>query len=120
MLTEQRVKEFATHWIKSWNDHDLDSIMSHYSEDVEYFSPFLTKLSDNPSGAFRGKRALKEYLSKGLPAYPDLHFVLTKLFWGVRSVVLQYQSVNNLSAAEVFEFNEAGLVNRVQCHYDRW
>ena len=120
MLTEQKAKAFAAHWIQSWNDHDLESIISHYSDDVEYFSAFLTKLSDSPSGTLRGKGAVKEYLGKGLAAYPDLHFVLVNVFWGVRSVVLLYQSVNNLAAAEVFEFNEHGLANRVQCHYDRW
>lgn len=119
MLTEATAKKFAADWIKSWNDHDLDSIMSHYSEDVEYFSPFLTRLTGNSSGTVTGKAAVKEYVAKGLPAYPDLHFVLGKVYWGQRSVVLQYQSVNNLAAAEVFEFNDAGLVCRVQCHYDR-
>ena len=62
MLTKQKAKEFAEHWIRSWNDHDLKSIMSHYSEDVEYFSPFLTKLSGNPSGTLRGKPAVRQYI----------------------------------------------------------
>lgn len=120
MLTEEQAKAFAAHWIKSWNDHDIASIISHYSDDVEYFSAFLTRLADNPAGTLRGKDALKDYLRKGLTAYPDLHFVLVNVFWGVRSAVLHYQSVNNLVAAEVFEFNENGLISRVQCHYDKW
>ena len=120
MLTEQEARQFASRWIKSWNDHDIASIISHYSEDVEYFSAFLTKLADNPTGTLRGKGAVKEYVAKGLAMYPDLQFVLMNVFWGVWSVVLQYKSVNNLVAAEVFEFNESGLVSRVQCHYDKW
>lgn len=120
MLTEQKAKKFAEHWIKSWNDHDLESIISHYSDDVEYFSAFLAKLSDNPLGILRGKSAVKNYLGKGLSAYPDLYFTLMNVYFGVRSVVLHYRSVNQLVAAEVFEFNDSGLVNRVQCHYDKW
>ncbi len=42
------------------------------------------------------------------------------VLFGVRSIVIQYQSVNNLNASEVFEFDENGLVHRVQCHYDKW
>ena len=119
MLTEKKAQEFADHWIRSWNSHDLESIVSHYSDDVEYFSAFLAKLSGNASGTLRGKPAVKEYLAKGLAAYPNLHFTLVNVFCGVRSVVLQYQSVNNLDAAEVFEFNDDGLVDRVQCHYGK-
>lgn len=117
MITEQQAKTFATHWIEAWNAHDLDAILSHYAEDVEYFSVFLTQLSDHATGSLTGKEAVRHYLAKGLAAYPDLHFELLQTFRGVHSIVLQYTSVNNLIAAEVFELNDAGLVQRVQCHY---
>jgi hypothetical protein len=119
MITEQKAREFASHWIDSWNAHDLEEIISHYADDVEYFSVFLLKLSNNPTGMLQGKGNVKEYFAKGLAAYPDLRFVLLDVFWGVRSVVLRYQSVNNLIAAEVFEIDSKGLVSRVQCHYDK-
>lgn len=119
MITEQQAKNFATHWIQAWNNHDLEAILSHYAEDVEYFSVFLTRLADNPAGVLRGKGNVKAYLAKGLAAYPRLEFVLLDVFIGVHSVVLRYQSVNNLVAAEVFEFNADGLVIRVQCHYNK-
>jgi hypothetical protein len=117
MITEEQATSFANDWIDSWNAHDLDRIMSHYDQDVEYFSMFLAKLTDNKAGMLQGKDNVKEYLSKGLSAYPDLHFKLLNIFVGVASVVLHYQSVNNLIAAEVFELNTQGLASRVQCHY---
>lgn len=120
MITEYEAKQFADHWIQAWNNHDIEAIISHYAENVEYFSPFLTKLADNTLGNLHGKIAVKEYLTKGLSVYPHLNFILKDVFFGVRSIVVQYQSVNNLNAAEVFEFDEQGLVCRVQCHYDKW
>lgn len=119
MIDEQKANDFATHWLDSWNSHDLDSIMSHYAEDVEYFSPLLTKLTDNTTGTLIGKQAVQAYLAKGLAAYPDLEFVPRKIYWGVNSVVIQYKSVKNLEAVEVFELNQDGLVKRVLCHYDQ-
>lgn len=119
MITEQQAKNFATQWIQAWNDHDLEAVLSHYAEDVEYFSVFLSRLADNPAGVLRGRNNVRAYLAKGLAAYPDLKFSLLDVFIGVRSVVMRYQSVNNLVAAEVFEFNTDGLVARVQCHYYR-
>ena len=117
MINEEQARAFAKDWIESWNAHDLNRVMSHYDNDVEYYSVFLLKLTDNKTGMLRGKEKIKEYLGKGLLAYPELNFKLINVFVGVASIVLHYESVNKLIAAEVFEFNDKGLVSRVQCHY---
>jgi len=117
MISEESANKFAHDWIDSWNSHDLDRVMSHYEEDVEYYSGFVAKLLGKTSGKLYGKGNVRHYLQKGLDAYPHLHFVLESVFIGVSSITLQYNSVNNLLAAEVFELNEDGLVVRVQCHY---
>jgi len=117
MIAEQNAYKFALDWIDSWNSHDLDRVMSHYDKDVEYFSPFVAKLGSNELGRLSGKENVRNYLQKGLEAYPDLHFILGNVFIGIASIMLQYQSVNNLLAAEVFELNNQGLAVRVQCHY---
>ncbi|MEI8247817.1 MAG: hypothetical protein WCI51_18415 [Lentisphaerota bacterium] len=36
--------EFATEWIAAWNSHDLNRVLSHYSEDFETSSPFIAKM----------------------------------------------------------------------------
>ncbi|MEO1523101.1 MAG: nuclear transport factor 2 family protein [Cyanobacteria bacterium J06633_2] len=117
MMTEEQACHFATDWIESWNAHDIDRIMSHYDENVEYSSMFLAQLTENTLGKLQGKGSLKSYFEKGLSAYPNLNFKLLGIFIGVASVTVQYESVKNLIAAEVFELNEHGLVVRVQCHY---
>lgn len=119
MITKTQAYDFANDWIASWNAHDLTRVMSHYDDDVEYYSMFLLKLTDNKKAKLQGKAALKDYLAKGLIAYPNLHFELKQVYIGVASVTLQYKSVNNLMAAEVFELNDQGLAIRVQCHYDQ-
>ena len=117
MITEEQADDFAKDWIASWNAHDLDRVMSHYDNNVEYYSMFLLKLTDNQTGMLQGKDNVKQYLAKGLDAYPDLQFKLLNVFLGVASVTLHYESVNNLIAAEVFEINNQGVASRVQCHY---
>lgn len=66
MITKEQAQNFANDWIASWNAHDLDLVMSHYDEDVEYFSMFLLKLTDNKTGMLQGKENVRNYLSKGL------------------------------------------------------
>jgi hypothetical protein len=80
----------------------------HYDDnDIVFLSPFIRLLHD-PSGTIKNKEDLRDYFSKGLEAYPDLHFELYHVLVGVDSIALIYRSVRNLLAAEVMEINEAG------------
>ncbi|MFO1519661.1 MAG: nuclear transport factor 2 family protein [bacterium] len=111
------ISDFAQEWIAAWNSHDLNRILSHYSEKVEFHSPFVVKITGDPSGTLKGKEALKAYFTKGLSAYPQLHFELLGAFTGVGSVVLHYKSVQNLTATEMMVFDENGKVAQVRAHY---
>ena len=110
-------EQFATAWLEAWNSHDLEAIMSHYDESIKFYSPVIQQLNQHPDGFIKGKTALKEYFSKGLEAYPDLHFEFHKLLKGVNSVVLYYTSINNKLSAEMMVLNEQGVVTEVRAHY---
>lgn len=117
MLSQEQAEKFAHDWIDSWNAHDLDRILRHYSEDIVFVSPFVVKLLGLPTGTIKGKTALKNYFARGLEKYPDLKFQLHEVLIGVQSITLTYESVNNLMAAEVMEFTPKGQVMRVTAHY---
>lgn len=116
-MTEDEARDFADEWIGAWNAHDLDAIMTHYHPDVEFTSPFVVRLTGDERGTLHGTDALRDYFARALEAYPDLRFVPGTALPGLRSVVLDYTSVNDLRAAEVMEFGEDGRVVRVQAHY---
>lgn len=117
MLTEEFAQRFADQWIAAWNSHDLASILSHYRDDFEFSSPLIARLTGDGGGRLMGKRAIGEYWHRGLASYPDLNFQLTEVLVGASSLVIVYQSVNNLQAAEWFEFDRDGLVTRASAHY---
>lgn len=108
---------FAEEWIAAWNAHDLERILSHYADDVEFQSPFISKLLGHADGRLSGKAAMRDYFARGLNAYPALKFEHIMLYPGVSSCVLQYRSVNDLLAAETMEFNIAGQISRALAHY---
>jgi hypothetical protein len=110
-------KQHAEEWIDAWNAHDLERIVAHYAEDVELISPFVARLTGQSNGTVCGRVALRDYIARGLAAYPALHFEFIRLYPGVRSCVLEYRSVNNLRAAETMEFDPQGKVRRVLAHY---
>jgi hypothetical protein len=117
MYPHVNAEAFAKEWIEAWNSHKLEAILSHYADNIQFTSPFIVRLMNEPSGTLTGKEKLKPYFEKGLAAYPDLHFQLIEVLEGVDSVTLYYHSVKNLMAAEVMFFDEKGKIGRVVAHY---
>jgi hypothetical protein len=110
-------EEFAREWYDAWNDHDLEPILSHYTDDVEMSSPLVSVLAGNADGKIVGKEALRAYFAAGLEKYPALHFEPRALFVGVRSLVLQYVSANGRLAAEVVFLDGENKIERYVAHY---
>ena len=117
MLNEQEARQFAGEWIRAWNAHDLEQILTHYAQEVQFTSPFIVKLLGRPSGTIVGKDDLRVYFEKGLDAYPELRFELINVLVGVDSITLYYRSVRSMLAAEVMVFDESGKVTRATAHY---
>lgn len=117
MIAEQTAEKIAQEWIDAWNSHDLDAIIAHYANDVEFTSPFVAKLVGNPAGNIKGKEALRDYFEKALVAYPDLKFELFQVLIGVDSLTIYYRSIKDMFAAEVMILNSQGQIAKVMAHY---
>jgi ketosteroid isomerase-like protein len=101
MIDAEWARQFAIEWIEGWNSHDLDRIMSHYSDDFEMTSPLIIQLKLDESGTLKGKNAVRDYWQKGLSMSPELHFELIDVFTGVNSLTLYYRRHTGKTAAEV-------------------
>ena len=108
--------EFADHWIAAWNQHDLEKILSHYTNDFEMSSPVIVEAMKVPSGTLKGKDKVRAYWSKALQNYPDLKFEKLHVLTGSSSVTIIYNGVRGLSA-ESFHFNRSGKVHAAFAHY---
>ena len=118
MLTEEKARLLAAHWVRAWNSHDLVEILSHYAEDVVLVSPVAAKILNDPLGTVKGKGALRAYFKKGLEAYPNLKFDLLDTMWGLSSIVLYYVNQKGTKTAEFMEFDSYGKVVRVVANYN--
>lgn len=110
-------KKFAEEWVASWNSHDMEDILSHYSEDIEVTTPMIKMATGGETSTLKGKEAVAAYWKKAMERLPDLHFELLDVTEGVGSVALYYKSVMNKRSVEVMFFNEEGKVNRMFAHY---
>jgi ketosteroid isomerase-like protein len=110
-------EHFASDWIESWNAHDLNRILSHYTDDFEMSSPVIIQVAGEPSGTLKGKAAVAAYWSKALQIIPDLKFELQSILIGVQSITLYYKGARGRLAAEVFHFGTDQKVFKVFAHY---
>ena len=116
-MTRDEAWNLANHWAAAWNAHDLDLIMAHYDDAVELTSPAAAQLLKTSDGQVIGKANVREYFRKGLEAFPELHFHLEDVLWGVSSVVLYYTNQRGTHTAEFMELSAAGKVTRVVANY---
>jgi hypothetical protein len=107
----------AREWLDAWNAHDLDAVLSHYADDVEFTSPFAVELSGRADGTLRGIGELRPYFARALEAFPELRFTDLRVACGVSSMTLCYRSVRGLDAAETMFLGPDGRIARVLAHY---
>ena len=117
MIEKGFAEEFARDWIESWNSHDLDRILSHYSDQFEMSSPKIIQIAGEPSGTLKGKKAVGSYWSRALELIPDLKFEIVTTLIGVESITLYYKSAGGQLAVEVFYFGPDHKVLRAYAHY---
>jgi len=111
-MDAQQTEGFATGWIQAWNQRDLEAVLSHYTEDVEFQSPLVVKLLGESSGTVRGKQNLREYFRKALAAFPgDIELELLGVYQGIDSLLVHFQAKGR-KAVEVMELNEEGKIRR--------
>ncbi|MGE3152845.1 MAG: nuclear transport factor 2 family protein [Nitrospiraceae bacterium] len=119
MLTEQTARLLADDWLRAWNAHDLESILSHYADQIVLVSPIAATLLNTPTGTVKGKDALRAYFRQGLEVYPDLRFELLDVLWGISSLVLYYVNQKGTKAGEFMELDAQGQIARVVANYNR-
>jgi predicted ester cyclase len=116
-MTREEAWNLANDWVAAWNLHDLDLIMTHYEDAIELTSPVAAHLLGTEDGKVVGKENLRAYFQQGLEAYPELHFRLEDVLWGVNSVVFYYTNQKGRRTAEFMEMSKIGKVVRVVANY---
>jgi len=110
-------QRFVDEWVDAWNSHDLERILSHYTEDFEMSSPYIVQLMNDPAGTLKGKDKVRAYWKLGLEALPDLHFKPIRFYTGVNTLALNYEGAQGKTVVEVFFFAPDGRVHRATSLY---
>lgn len=85
------VQAFAHKWMESWNSHNLDQILEHYSNDIVVTTPMIRLATGGKVDSLEGKEAVRcdsslgdhffyssELLTRCSPRYCEYLHILTK------------------------------------------
>jgi hypothetical protein len=108
-------------WMSAWNKHDLKTVLSMYSEDIEFSSPKIKVVfPDRTSSKITTKNDLEEYWTKALKKYPKLNFILKESIFHNNICLVEYYAVLDekirTSVIEKFEMQD-GLIIRSSAYY---
>lgn len=119
MIPREKAWSFAQEWLDAWNKHDIDLIMKHYDDSIEFCSPIVQKVLNKPDGVVYGIQNLRDYFTRQLQRFPTLHFQLLDVFASPQSVVLYYKINRGLMAAETMILNSEMKATKVYANYDK-
>lgn len=118
MVTRDAALKFAREWIEAWNAHDLEEVLTHYTDDFEMSSPFIAAFLGEPSGSLKGKARVGAYWQDALERIPDLRFELLEVFTCVNSITIYYKAVLGKLATEVFFLDQDGKAYKAFAYYN--
>lgn len=112
-MTSEEAQAFAVEWAAAWNALNVERVLEHFHDDVEFTSPTAQAVVGSPT--VRGKRALRDYWNRALAQCASLVFTLDRVVWdaGRRELAIVYTSEingNRRRVSENLRFDGAGLV----------
>jgi hypothetical protein len=116
-IDSEWARNLATEWIAAWNSHDLERILSHYTDSFEMRSPLIAERGFSTTGVLHGKAAIRPYWSAGLAATLPIRFELLDVYTGINTVVIHYRSVGRRLVTEILELNDSLQIIRGSACY---
>jgi len=107
----------AQRWIDAWNSHDLELILSHYADDVEFEAQTVVGRWNKPDGKLHGIAELRKHFALGLELVPDLKFMLEQVFVTPSGYAVLYRRDNGNRVIDAVVLNAEGKAAKVTAYY---
>jgi len=118
ILSGPHAREIAEDWAAAWNARDLERILSHYAQDVLFFSPSVVTRYGEPTGMLRGKHALREHFRRGLETFgANVRFTIIDVLSGVNGYTVYYSRENGATVVDNVIVDASGKGVQVHAHY---
>jgi ketosteroid isomerase-like protein len=119
---ESFAKDHVERWVRAWNNHDLKTVLTMYSDDIEFSSPKIKVIfPERKSSTVTNKKDLEEYWMTALKHFPNLRFTPKQTIIQGNLCIFEYYAVlderHRTSVIEKFEFQEDGLIKKSSGFY---
>jgi ketosteroid isomerase-like protein len=115
-VNNEEAWQAAREWCDAWNRRDIEGIMHHYADDVEFSSPTVVKRWGIADGWLRGKDKVKDNFAVGVQS-KDLRFELLDVLFGVNAMCVVYRRETGALVTDLVELDENGKGRRVIACY---
>ena len=105
--------QVANNWLKAFNEHNLEALLSLYNEQAEHYSPKLKVRLPETQGLIKGKTALRAWWLDAFERLPSLQYISQTLTANNERVFMEYvrkvKGEDDTKVAEVLEIKN-GLI----------
>ncbi len=121
-LSESFSKKHVKKWIDGWNNHDIKTVLSMYSKNIEFSSPKIKIVfPDRNVSKINNKKDLEDYWSKALKNnFPSLKLTDKEVLVHNNKIILEYYATldckHKTSVIEKFE-RDRGMITKSDVFY---
>ena len=121
-ISDSFVKDHIERWINAWNNKDLETVLSMFTEDIEFYSPKIKVITPEfNSEMVHNKQNLKHYWSTALKKLNSIHFIPKDYYIKDNTCVLEYIATfdgkTKFLSMEKFEFNDNKLIHKASAFH---
>jgi hypothetical protein len=121
-IPDSFAKEHIERWASAWNAKDLETVLSMFADNIEFYSPKIKVITPEfNSEKVNNKQDLKHYWSTALEKITSLHFTPKEYYIKENTLVLEYTATfdeeNMFLSMEKFEFNGDNLIVKASAFY---
>jgi len=89
-MTTYDLPAIAMRWFEAFNEHDLEKLLSLYSDTAQHYSPKLKIRRPETNGLVSGKDALREWWQDAFERLPTLHYAPTSFTANEDRIFMEY------------------------------
>ena len=113
-MESKEIEKIALKWFEAFNTHDLEKLLSLYSDTAKHYSPKLKTRKPETNGLVTGKDALREWWEDAFERLPTLNYTVTTLTANKDRVFMEYirkvDGEDDMLVAEVIEVKDGVIV----------
>lgn len=113
-MTPEKLQSIAFKWFETFNNKELEKLLSLYDEDAVHFSPKLKTYKPESNGLVTGKEALREWWKDAFERLPSLNYKVKSVTANGDRVFMEYirtvTGEEDLLVAEVLDIKENKII----------